>query len=154
MLLPMKRTALALLLLLTTIAHSQIVRFGIDVLEDENFKHLAGKRVGLVANPAAVDAKLRATSDVLASAKQIQLIALFGPEHGIYGDEYAGAEVEDRKDPRTGRILYSLYGRTHRPTTRMIRDLDAIVFDLQDIGSRSYTYIATMKNCMQSCAEH
>lgn len=149
----MKHLALALLFLAST-AHAADVRFGIDVLEDTHFQALAGKRVGLVANPAAVDAKLRATSDVLANAKEVKLVALFGPEHGIYGDALAGAEVEDQKDPRTGRILYSLYGKTHRPTTRALQDLDAVVFDLQDIGSRSYTFIATMKNCMQSCAEH
>lgn len=135
-------------------ASGAAVRFGIDVLEDDGFKQLAGKRVGLVANPAAVDAQLRATSDVLANAKEVKLVCLFGPEHGIYGDEYAGAKVEDRKDGRTGRTLYSLYGKTNRPTTRAIETIDAVVFDLQDIGSRSYTYIATMKNCMESCAEH
>jgi uncharacterized protein YbbC (DUF1343 family) len=151
----MNRTAmLPLVLCFASSAFAANVRFGIDVLEDDNFKQLAGKRVGLVANPAAVDAQLRATSDVLAGAAQVKLVSLFGPEHGIYGDEYAGAKVEDRKDPRTGRTLYSLYGKANRPTTRMVQDIDAIVFDLQDIGSRSYTYIATMKNCMESCVEH
>ncbi len=124
------------------------------MLEDSNFKEIEGLKVGLVANPASVDAKLRATSDVLASAKNVKLVALFGPEHGIYGDEYAGAKVEDRIDPRTKKPIFSLYGKTHRPTTQALKKMDALLFDLQDIGSRSYTYIATMKNCMDACAEH
>jgi uncharacterized protein YbbC (DUF1343 family) len=130
------------------------VHFGIDVLEDDGFRELAGKRIALVANPASVDAKLHATSDVLAGAKGVNLVALFGPEHGIYGNAYAGDTVSDSTDPRTGRKLYSLYGKTHIPTTQMVQGLDAIVFDLQDIGARSYTYIATMKNVMEGCARH
>lgn len=130
------------------------VRFGIDVLQDTRFAALRGKRVALVANPASVDGNLRATSDVLAGAREVRLVALFGPEHGIYGNAYAGDDVADQVDPRTGRTLYSLYGKTARPTTRTVRGLDAIVFDLQDIGCRSYTYIATMKNVLAACAEH
>ena len=144
-----------LIVLLTFISQLQAdVRFGIDVLEDTHFAALAGKRIGLVANPAAVDARLRATSDVLSSSKNVKLICLFGPEHGIYGDEYAGEKVDDRKDPRTGRMLYSLYGKTHRPTTQALKTIDTLVFDLQDNGCRSYTFINTMKQCMQACAEH
>jgi uncharacterized protein YbbC (DUF1343 family) len=144
---------LCCLLSLSARATAAPVRFGIDVLQDDGFKQLAGKRIGLVANPAAVDAKLRATSDVLAGAKAVKLVSLFGPEHGIYGNVYAGDKVDDEIDPRTGRKLYSLYGKTNRPTAEMVKDIDAIVFDLQDIGSRSYTYIATMKRVMESCAE-
>src|SRR5687767_15274213 len=92
---PMNRIALiALALFFAASANGADVRFGIDVLQDDNFQQLAGKRVALVANPAAVDAKLRATSDVLAGAKNVQLISMFGPEHGIYGNEYAGDKVE------------------------------------------------------------
>ena len=130
------------------------VKFGIDVLRESNFKDLAGKRVGLVANPASVDSRLVSTVDVLANQKQFKLVALFGPEHGIYGDAYAGAKVEDRpKDPRTGIPVYSLYGRSRRPSTQVRQGLDALVFDLQDIGSRSYTYLSSMKLCMDACAE-
>ena len=151
----MNRIALiALALFFAASANGADVRFGIDVLQDDNFQQLAGKRVALVANPAAVDARLRPTSDVLAGAKNVQLVSMFGPEHGIYGNEYAGDKVEDRVDPRTGRQLFSLYGKNKKPTTRMVENIDAIVFDLQDIGARSYTYIATMKNVMESCAEH
>jgi uncharacterized protein YbbC (DUF1343 family) len=149
-----KITALLALTIITSSLHAADVRFGIDVLEDTDFKDIAKLRVGLVANPASVDAKLRPTSDVLAKAKSVKLVALFGPEHGVYGDAYAGDKVEDRIDSRTKKPIYSLYGKTHRPTTQAIKKMDALLFDLQDIGSRSYTYIATMKNCMEACAEH
>src|SRR5688500_5543087 len=98
----------ALLLLLTSTLHAADVRFGIDVLEDTSFKDLAKLRVGLVANPASVNAKLEHTADVLARAKGVKLVALFGPEHGIYGNAYAGDKVEDQIDPRTKRPVYSL----------------------------------------------
>jgi uncharacterized protein YbbC (DUF1343 family) len=130
------------------------VRFGIDELERQDFAPLAGKRVGIVANPASADAKLINTADVLKHCGKIKLGALFGPEHGIYGAAYAGKAVEDINDPETGVPMYSLFGKTRRPTTQMIKGLDALVLDLQDIGSRSYTYISTMRVCMESCAEH
>jgi uncharacterized protein YbbC (DUF1343 family) len=78
---------------------------------------------------------------------------MFGPEHGIYGDEYAGDKVADRRDPKTGIPLYSLYGDTRKPTPAMLANIDVLVFDLQDIGSRSYTNISTMKVAMEACAE-
>jgi uncharacterized protein YbbC (DUF1343 family) len=149
----MHRICLAALLLITP-AFAADVRFGIDVLEDANFKDIANQKVGLVANPASVDAKLRHTADILNSSQNVKLVALFGPEHGVFGDAYAGDKVEDRIDPRTHKPIYSLYGKTHRPTTQAIKKMDALLFDLQDIGARSYTYIATMKNCMEACAEH
>jgi len=83
----------------------------------------------------------------------VNLVALFGPEHGIYGDEYAGDKVPDRKDPRTGLPVYSLYGETRKPTEKMLADIDVLVIDLQDLGARSYTYISTMKVCMEACSE-
>jgi uncharacterized protein YbbC (DUF1343 family) len=129
------------------------VKPGIDVLRDENFKAVANKRVGLVVNPASVDSKLVPTVDVLRAAPNVKLVALFGPEHGVYGDEYAGERVADKTDARTGIPAYSLYGANRKPTAGQMRDIDALVFDLQDIGSRSYTYIFTMKNCMEACSE-
>src|SRR5688572_20430786 len=129
------------------------VKFGIDVLRDEGFKSLAGKRVGLIASPSSVDENLTPTSHLLRDAKQVKLVAMFGPEHGIYGDEYAGDKVEDRKDPRTGIPIYSLYGKTRKPTPEMLTNVDVLVFDLQDIGARSYTNISTMKVAMEACAE-
>ena len=129
------------------------VKFGIDVLRDENFKSLAGKKVGLIASPSSVDEHLAPTSTLFKQAKGLTLVAMFGPEHGIYGDEYAGDKVEDRTDPRTGIPIYSLYGKTRKPTPEMLAKLDTLVFDLQDIGSRSYTNISTMKVAMEACAE-
>lgn len=151
----MTRTLIALvtLALATTAPGAPKVKLGIDVLRDSGFAALAEKRVGLVANPASVDASLRPSIDVLRAADNVRLVALFGPEHGVYGDEYAGDKIEDRTDPRTGLPVYSLYGATRKPTPAMLEGLDALVFDLQDIGSRSYTYISTMKVCMQACAE-
>lgn len=133
---------------------SGALKFGIDVLRDENFNSLAGKKVGLIANPASVDEHLTPTAHVLRdSGEAVNLVALFGPEHGIYGDEYAGDKVEDRKDPRTGIPIYSLYGKTRKPTSQMLEGIDTLVFDLQDIGARSYTYISTLKVAMEACAE-
>jgi uncharacterized protein YbbC (DUF1343 family) len=145
---------LLLLFCLASATSAADVKFGIDVLRDDNFKQLDGKRVGLVANPASVDEHLVATADVLKRSPRVKLLALFGPEHGIYGNEYAGDKVPDRKDPDTGIPIYSLYGSTRKPTPEMLADLDVLVFDLQDIGSRSYTYISTMKVCMEACAEN
>lgn len=130
------------------------VKLGIDVLRDDGFKPLQNKRIGLVAHPASVDAKLVPTVEILRSAPNVKLVALFGPEHGVWGDEYAGDQVPDRTDPRTGLPVYSLYGKTRKPTKQMLENLDALVFDLQDIGSRSYTYISTMKVCLEACAEN
>jgi uncharacterized protein YbbC (DUF1343 family) len=130
------------------------VKFGIDVLRDEAFASLAGKRVGLIASPSSVDEHLTPTSHLLRDATGVKLVSMFGPEHGIYGDEYAGDKVDDRKDPKTGIPIYSLYGKTRKPTPEMLAGLDVLVFDLQDIGSRSYTNISTMKVAMEACAEN
>ena len=129
------------------------VKFGIDVLREENFKSLAGRRVGLIASPASVDEHLTPTSHLLRDSKNVKLVAMFGPEHGIYGDEYAGDTVADRKDPKTGIPIYSLYGKTRKPTPEMLANVDVLVFDLQDIGARSYTNISTMKVALEACAE-
>lgn len=130
------------------------VKLGIDVLRDENFAPLEGKRVGLVVNPASVDSRLNRTLNLFLETKVCKLVAIFGPEHGVYGDEYAGVEVPDRKDSHSGLPIYSLYGKTRKPTPEMLKGLDALVLDLQDIGSRSYTYISTMRKCLESCAEN
>ena len=130
------------------------VKTGIEVLADDDYEPLVGKRVGLVTNPTGVDSRLRSTVDHLAKAKDVKLVALFGPEHGVYGDEYAGAKVGNSKDPHTGLPIYSLYGGTRKPSSAMLQDIDVLVLDLQDIGSRSYTYISTMQLCLRACAEN
>lgn len=136
-----------------TTLRAEPVKLGVDVLQEEGFAALDGKKVGLVANPASVDGALRSTVDVLRGTERCKLVALFGPEHGVSGDEYAGVKVADRSDARTGLRVHSLYGKTRKPTSEMLRGLDALVFDLQDIGSRSYTYISSMRFCLEACAE-
>lgn len=129
------------------------VKMGIDVLRENGFKELQGKRVGLIVNPASVAGDLSRTLDVIRSAPGITVTGLFGPEHGIYGDVYAGDKVPDGTDPRTGIPVHSLYGKTRKPTPEMLKDVDALVFDLQDIGCRSYTYVSTLKEVIAACAE-
>lgn len=130
------------------------VKLGIDVLRESGFEQVKGLKLGLVANPASVAGDLTRTVDVLHREPAVQLRALFGPEHGVYGDVYAGDKVEDQNDARTGLPAYSLYGRTRKPTEEMLRGIDAIVFDLQDIGARSYTYVSTLRDVLEACVEH
>lgn len=121
------------------------VRLGIDMLEAGGFAYLRGKRVGLLTHPAGVNRLGVSTIEVLRRSPQVNLVALFGPEHGIYGDEKANVPIEDKTDPHTGLPVYSLYGRFRRPTAHMLAQLDVMVIDLQDIGSRSYTYVSCMR---------
>jgi uncharacterized protein YbbC (DUF1343 family) len=130
-----------------------VVKTGIEVLRDRNFDILAGKRVGLITNPTGVDAMLRSTIDILFAAPEVKLVALFGPEHGVRGDYSAGDKVESYMDSRTGLPVHSLYGKTRKPTPDMLKDIDVLVYDIQDIGVRSYTYIATMGLAMEAAAE-
>jgi uncharacterized protein YbbC (DUF1343 family) len=131
-----------------------VVMTGIDVLVAGGFKPLQGKRVGLITNPTGVTWDLRSTADVLHAAKGVRLVALYGPEHGIRGDVFAGAEVGNSRDAITGLPVYSLYGKTKKPTPEMLKDVDVLVYDIQDIGSRSYTYISTMAVAMEAAAEN
>ncbi|HIZ88296.1 MAG TPA: DUF1343 domain-containing protein [Candidatus Coprenecus pullistercoris] len=150
----MRHTFLSILILCITpcLAHGQ-VRTGIDVLEDNGFEQVRGKRIGLVTNPTGVDRYLNSTIDVLFNAPEVELIALFGPEHGVRGNAHAGEHVEGTaRDARTGVPIFSLYGRTRLPSSEQFEGLDAIVYDIQDIGCRSYTYISTMGNVMKVAA--
>lgn len=140
-------------LVLSVPASGQRVKLGIDVLREGNFKAVRGKRIGLVAHPASVDGEFIATVRQLNASKVCELVALFGPEHGVFGDVYAGDKIADRTDTRTGLPAYSLYGEGRKPTKAMLEGLDALVFDLQDIGARSYTYVSTMRACLEACAE-
>jgi uncharacterized protein YbbC (DUF1343 family) len=135
-------------------ARGQAVLPGIDVLRNRSFDVLQGKRVGLITNPTGVTASLEQSIDVLYAAPGVRLVALFGPEHGVRGDVEAGKYVESYNDPRTGLPVYSLYGRTRKPTSDMLRGLDVLVYDIQDIGVRSYTYISTMGYAMEAAAEN
>ena len=130
------------------------VKPGIDVLRDHQFDLLKGKRVGLVTNPTGVTADLEPTIDALANAPGVQLVALYAPEHGVRGDNDAGKYVESYLDKRTGITVYSLYGKTRKPSKEMLQGIDVLVYDIQDIGLRSYTYISTMGLVMEAAAEN
>lgn len=129
------------------------VKPGIEVLRDRGFEGLVGKRVGLVTNPSGVDRNLRSTIDILYNAPGVELVALYGPEHGVRGDVYAGGKVSDSRDALTGLPVYSLYGPTRKPTAEMLRGIDVMVYDIQDTGARSYTFISTMGLVMEACGE-
>ena len=143
---------LLLLAASTAPAFAQVLP-GIDVLRARGFDALRGKRVGLITNQTSRTASGEPTRSVLAHAAGVQLVALFAPEHGIDGTIGAGKKVGTTKDRLTGLPVYSLYGATRKPTPEMLRGLDALVFDLQDIGCRSYTYISTMLLAMEACGE-
>jgi uncharacterized protein YbbC (DUF1343 family) len=142
----------ACFLLSTAICAQPAVRTGIDVLKARQFDILKGKRVGLITNPTGVDATLHSTIDVLFTAQGVKLVALFGPEHGVRGDFAAGDRVDTYTDARTGLPVYSLYGRTRKPTPAMLKGIDVLVYDIQDNGCRSYTYISTMGLAMEAAA--
>ncbi len=130
------------------------VRPGIDVLATRGFAPLHGQRVGLITNPTGVTADLRSTIDVLNDSPSVQLVALFGPEHGVRGEITAGEKISDARDALTNLPIRSLYGQHRKPTAEMLADLDVLVFDIQDIGSRSYTFISTMAAAMEAAAEN
>lgn len=132
---------------------SQVVKTGIDVLQQRNFDVLSGKRVGLITNPTGVNKNLKSTVDILHEATNVKLIALYAPEHGVRGDIPAGEKVSNLIDTKTGVKVYSLYGNTRKPTQEMLQGIDALVYDIQDIGCRSYTFISTLGLAMQAAAE-
>lgn len=145
------------LLLVCGTLSAQPVKTGIEVLRDSGFGLLRGKRVGLVTNPTGVDSRLVSTVDILDSAARtgaFRLVALYGPEHGVRGNVVAGQKVSSGRDARTGVPVFSLYGATRKPTPQMLAGIDVLVFDLQDIGTRSYTYISTLGRVMEAAAEN
>ena len=130
------------------------VKPGIEVLRDDRFKALEGKRVGLITNPTGVDRNLKSTADILFEAPNVNLVALYGPEHGIRGDVTAGGSIDDITDSQTGLPVYSLYGKNRKPSSEILQGIDVLVYDIQDIGCRSYTYISTMGLAMEAAAEN
>jgi len=148
-----KNKLIILALLLLSAAAAAQVKPGIEVLREQGFSCLQGKRVGLVTNPSGVDSKLSSTVDILFAAKGVNLVALYAPEHGIRGDVYAGYKVESGTDDKTGLPVHSLYGATRKPTPAMLEGIDVMVYDIQDVGSRSYTFISTLGLVMSACAE-
>ena len=147
--------SISVLLLGTVISEAKqpVVKTGIEVLRQGGFQQLIGKRVGLVTNPSGVDSQLQSTIDILYNAPCVNLVALYGPEHGVRGDVYAGGHISDTIDEKTGLPVYSLYGATRKPTKEMLKGIDIMVYDIQDVGTRSYTYISTLGLVMEACSE-
>ena len=138
---------------LSAIPQNVTVLNGIDILERDGFKELDGKRIGLVTNHTGRNLAGKTTIDVLFEAKNVKLVSLFAPEHGIRG-ELDTEKIDDSKDEKTGLPVYSLYkDGLRRPKPEQLKDLDAIVYDIQDIGARFYTYTATLKNVMEEAAK-
>ncbi|OHE72125.1 MAG: hypothetical protein A2007_02355 [Verrucomicrobia bacterium GWC2_42_7] len=138
----------------TRAVSSSEVLLGIDVLEQSSFKILKGKRVGLLTNQAGVNRFKKSTIQVLFDSDKVKLVALFAPEHGIDGRAKAQDSVANTSHPATGLPVYSLYGPTRRPTAQMLKNIDVMVIDLQDIGVRSYTYISCLRYTMEACFEN
>lgn len=149
----MKRNILTAALLAGALVTGAQVKPGIEVLRDGGFAQLQGKRVGLITNPTGVDNKLKSTVDILAEAPGVKLVGLYAPEHGVRGDVHAGDKVENMVDPATGVTVYSIFGKTRKPTPEMLKDVDVLVYDIQDNGCRSFTFISTMGLAMEACAE-
>lgn len=129
------------------------VKLGLEVLLEQQFDMVRGKRVGLVANQSSVNHNLVHIIEALRSY-DVNIVALFGPEHGVRGDVPAGREVPSGADPRTGIPIHSLFGPTKKPTAEMLQGIDVMLFDIQDIGCRFYTFIYTMSYVLQACGEH
>ncbi len=150
----LKYITVIFLFILQVLSAQQInVKLGVEVLAESNFDVLQNKRVGLVTNPSGVDSKLKSTIDILHSAENVNLVALFGAEHGIRGDVEGGDKISDSNDKVTGLPVYSLYGKNRKPSKDMLDNIDVIVYDIQDVGCRSYTFISTLGKIMEAAAE-
>ncbi len=130
-----------------------LVKPGIDVLIEKQRHLIAGKRLGLITNPTGITRQFKSTIDALNELPDVKLVALFGPEHGVRGDIPGGERVGTYQDKKTGITVYSLYGETYKPTPEMLKGIDALLYDIQDIGSRAYTYIYTMAYSMEAAKE-
>jgi uncharacterized protein YbbC (DUF1343 family) len=133
---------------------AQLVETGLEMLVKGKFEILKGKRVGLITNPTGIDRNLSSGIDILFRTPGISLVALFCPEHGVRGDFSAGEKVSATIDPNTSLPVHSLYGDTRKPTNEMLKGIDILVYDIQDIGSRSYTFISTLGLAMEAAAEN
>ncbi|MFO8001621.1 MAG: DUF1343 domain-containing protein [Marinilabilia sp.] len=150
----MKKTFVSLTFLMASMLLTAQVKPGIEVLREHDFDILRGKKAGLITNSTGVDTQLKSTIDILHDAPEVELKALYGPEHGVRGDVEAGEKIEDLADEETGIPVYSLYGKTRKPTPEMLENIDVLIYDIQDIGSRSYTYISTLGLAMEAAAEN
>jgi uncharacterized protein YbbC (DUF1343 family) len=129
------------------------VKIGADLLFEKYFDLIKGKKIGLVTNHTAMLANGKHLADALFDNKEVKLVAFFGPEHGVRGDAIAGENVKDGKDEKTGIPVYSLYGKISKPTKEMLANVDVLLFDIQDVGVRFYTYISTLSLSMEGAAE-
>lgn len=129
-------------------------QLGIDVLQQIDFDILQGKRIGLVTNPTGVDSKLKSTIDIFHESPSVNLVALFAPEHGVRGNFSAGDLINNQVDEKTSVVVYSLYSNNKRPSNEAVEQIDAFVYDIQDVGVRSYTYISTLGMIMEVAAEY
>ena len=130
-----------------------VVKTGLEVLRDMDFAPLKGKRVGLLTNPTGVDRNMISTVDILLNTPGVNLVALYGPEHGVRGNEYAGAKIEGNSDSLMGVKVFSVYGKYRKPSPEMLSGVDVVVYDIQDVGCRSYTFISSLGLMMEACAE-
>lgn len=138
----------------TEFINAQKVQTGLEIVRKNNFNLLKGKKVGLITNPTGIDRNLRSTIDIFHNSMEFELVALFGPEHGVRGDYGAGDYVENYTDSHTGLPVFSIYGKTRKPSKEMLQGIEILVYDIQDIGSRSYTYISTLGLAMEAAAEN
>jgi uncharacterized protein YbbC (DUF1343 family) len=134
------------------VAESSPVLLGIDVLERDNFAAIKGRRVGLITNHTGLNSAGKRTVDLLHNAPDVELVAIFSPEHGLHGklDE---SNIGDTRDEATGLPVYSLYNKTRKPDKKQLAGVDTLVFDIQDIGCRFYTYISTLGLALEAAAE-
>src|SRR5262249_48178950 len=126
---------------------------GIDVLKRDSFRQLAGRKIGLITNHTGRSREGETTVKLLYEAKNLELVALFSPEHGFEG-KLDVSKIGDTRDAATGLKVFSLYGETRKPTAAMLAEIDTLVYDIQDIGVRFYTYESTMGEALKACAEH
>ncbi len=150
----MKRILLLCISLVSVIWSFAQVTLGVDVLKQRDFDILKGKRVGLLTNATGVNADMQSTIDVLNAAADVKLVCLFAPEHGVRGNVYAGGTVNGSVDAKTGLKVHSLYGKTKKPTAEMLKDVDVIVYDIQDVGCRSYTFVSSLGLVMEAAGEN
>lgn len=154
----MRKTLSIIILLMSVVvlnmnAQKINIKTGIEVLKEQKFRVLEGKRVGLITNPTGVDNQMKSTIDILNEAPNVKLVALFAPEHGVRGDAHAGDDIDNETDAKTGLPVFSLHGKTKVPTPDMLKNIDVLVYDIQDIGCRSYTFVSTMGLAMEAAAK-
>ncbi len=130
------------------------ITLGDEVLIAERWRDLKGARVGVIANQSSVTSRLISVVDALRASGRVRVSAIYAPEHGFRGDRTAGASVTSYTDPQTGLPVYSLYGATRHPNAAMLAGIDALLFDIQDVGARAYTFVSTMAEAMRSAKAH